>query len=210
MASVDAVNGNRTVNSTTNRAVGGDLGKEAFLQLLVAQMQNQDPLNPTEDKEFIAQLATFSTLEQLQNMNSSMQISQASSLVGKQVTWQEMDNGSLKTYYATVESVRVDGSKVYLVVDSATGKEIEMSQIKLIEDPNASGSSQYGQAAALIDKTVTWYEPNSEAGKDPVEKSGKVASVKIVSGVVYLVMAEKGADGKDITIPLSSIAEVKN
>ena len=47
-----------------------DLGKDAFLQLLVCQMQNQDPMNPNSDTEYVAQLAQFSQLEQLQNLSS--------------------------------------------------------------------------------------------------------------------------------------------
>ena len=44
------------------------MGKDAFLQLLVNQLRNQDPLNPVNDKEFLAQMAQFSTLEQMQNL----------------------------------------------------------------------------------------------------------------------------------------------
>mgnify|MGYP001764861594 CR=1 FL=1 len=48
------------------------LGKDAFLKLLVTQLQNQDPLNPLDDKEFIAQLAQFSSLEQQITMNTNL------------------------------------------------------------------------------------------------------------------------------------------
>ncbi len=76
-------------------ATGDELGKDQFLELLVAQMNNQDPLSPQENGEFIAQLAQFSTVEGIENMNTSMeallsgyqssQALQASSMVGRTV-----------------------------------------------------------------------------------------------------------------------------
>ncbi len=184
----------------------GELGKDAFLKLLVAQLQNQDPLAPAEDKEFIAQLSTFSMLEQMQNMNSSMQATQASSLIGKQVTWQETVDGEQKVFYSTVESVRVAGDQVYLVVDSESGKEIKLSDVKLIEDANGDYTNQIGQASMLIGKIVSWYE-KGEDGK-PVEKSAEATSVKVSQGKVYLVVG-KDADGKDMVISMDSVSSVK-
>ncbi len=74
---------------------GNDLGKNEFLELLVAQMNNQNPLEPQENGEFIGQLAQFSTVEGVEKLNSSMetilsgyqssQALQASSLVGRKV-----------------------------------------------------------------------------------------------------------------------------
>jgi flagellar basal-body rod modification protein FlgD len=81
-----------------SKAFGGNesLGQEAFLKLLVAQLQHQDPLNPQENYEFVAQLAQFSSLEQsigindrldqLALQNQGLQNSQVVSLVGKQAT----------------------------------------------------------------------------------------------------------------------------
>ena len=72
------------------------LDKDVFLNLLITQLQNQDPLNPTDSVEFTAQLAQFSSLEQLANVNdnllelknfqASINNSQAVSLIGKAIT----------------------------------------------------------------------------------------------------------------------------
>lgn len=59
-------------NETTDNKPKNDLDKDAFLRLLTTQLANQDPLNPMEDKEFIAQLAQFSSLEQMQNLNKNL------------------------------------------------------------------------------------------------------------------------------------------
>ncbi len=84
---------NTSINSTKKRVIGTDaLGKDAFMQLLVTQMQYQDPLNPSSDTDYIAQLATFSQLEQLTNLNSSFSSTQAMNLVGKTVTIETTDS----------------------------------------------------------------------------------------------------------------------
>lgn len=62
-----------TTTSSSNRSTNNaDLDKNAFLRLLTVQLANQDPLNPMEDREFIVQLAQFSTLEQIQNLNTTI------------------------------------------------------------------------------------------------------------------------------------------
>ena len=79
-----------------NSSSGSNLDKEDFLLLLVTQFKYQDPLNPMEDKEFISQMSQFSSLEQLMNLNTSMegltsatnnqQMLNATSYIGKQVS----------------------------------------------------------------------------------------------------------------------------
>ncbi len=103
------------------------LGKDDFLKLLIAQLQNQDPTNPMDDREFIAQMATFSSLEQMTNMNQSLQrfvdmqttqsLVQHSELIGEKVKWLQLvdvDEYRQEIQYLenTVTSVRLenDGS----------------------------------------------------------------------------------------------------
>ena len=61
-----------TATSATATAPGGPMGKNQFLKLLIAQMQNQDPMNPMQGDQMAAQLAQFSSLEQLQQINESL------------------------------------------------------------------------------------------------------------------------------------------
>lgn len=85
------VGATNNVNGTNNNAVsntsssGNILGKDDFLKLLITQLKSQDPLDPVDDKQFIAQMAQFSTLEQMQNMNKGMDVLRASNLIGKYV-----------------------------------------------------------------------------------------------------------------------------
>lgn len=73
-------------DATKNKKKSNDsLGKDAFLNLLVCQMQNQDPLNPNTDTEYIAQLATFSQVEEMQNIGKAMDNMRAMTSVGKYV-----------------------------------------------------------------------------------------------------------------------------
>ena len=67
--------------SKAESANGSSMSKDDFLQLLVAQMKYQDPLEPTSNTEYVAQYAQFSQVEQMQNMSQSMDLSRASSLV---------------------------------------------------------------------------------------------------------------------------------
>ena len=90
-----------------------ELGKDAFLQLLVAQMKYQDPLNPTSDTEWISQMATFSSLEEMQNMNTTLTNAQALNLVGKVV----IINSEDRLVAGRVDYVCMQKGKAYLMIN---------------------------------------------------------------------------------------------
>ena len=105
--------------SSVQKSSGSNgMDKDAFLQLLVAQMKYQDPLEPTSNTEYISQYATFSQVEQMQNMAASMELSRASSLVGKLVTVETTDsNGETKQIQGMVEYVTYENNKAYVSID---------------------------------------------------------------------------------------------
>lgn len=82
---VDNVASQTTLQNNTVREARKELGKDDFLKLLVTQLQNQDPLSPMEDTEFIAQMAQFSALEEMSALNRSFEFGSSVSLIGKEV-----------------------------------------------------------------------------------------------------------------------------
>ncbi len=106
MAIIQEVKDGKVVNDTSEststnkngkkKNVDNTMGQEQFLQLLVAQMQYQDPLEPTSNTEWVAQMATFSMVESLNNMQSAFTQQSANSLVGKYVFINDGDNGFVK------------------------------------------------------------------------------------------------------------------
>jgi len=91
---------------------GGALGKDEFLKLLLTQMQNQDPLNPMDNTEMIAQLAQFSALEQMQNLNEQVSASHRDTtlglgvLLGGQEVTVEFADGATPSVTGTLTAVK--------------------------------------------------------------------------------------------------------
>ena len=110
--------------------------KEMFLQLLVAQLRYQDPMNPADSSQFLSQSAQFTALEKMQDVadqTSALLAAQvsfgASSMVGKQVTYLGADGGSVS---GTVESVTYDAHGPMLVVD---GTQVQLGQVQTVGAP---------------------------------------------------------------------------
>jgi flagellar basal-body rod modification protein FlgD len=106
-------------------ASNGELGKDDFLKLFVAQLSHQDPMNPMNDQDMMGQMASFSQLEQITNMaatNQSIATSLASNsavtLIGRTVTYLDQDDF---THTGTVEKVTVTDGKPSLTVAGTDG-----------------------------------------------------------------------------------------
>lgn len=107
-----------TTSKENEKKASNALDKDAFLQLLVAQMKYQDPLEPTSNTEYISQLATFSSLEEMQNLNSAMTLQRASQLVGQYVFMKVTDSNGKTTYpEGTVDYVTYENNKAYLSIN---------------------------------------------------------------------------------------------
>ncbi|QGQ46853.1 flagellar hook assembly protein FlgD [Metabacillus sediminilitoris] len=121
-----------TNKPTTTSTGNSSLGKDEFLKILMTQLQNQDPLNPMQDKEFIAQMAQFSTLEQTTNMASMLEkflniqsdsLLKYSELIGKQVDWKnDEESGS-----GIVKSIKQNGTEIVLELES--GEEVSSNSV---------------------------------------------------------------------------------
>jgi len=112
----DSQNSLKKAKSSDNNG----MDKDAFLQLLVAQMQYQDPLEPTSNTEYISQYAQFSQVEQMQNMASTSELARATSLVGKEVYIKTTDSkGDPKLLYGKVDYVVFENNKAYLAIDES-------------------------------------------------------------------------------------------
>ena len=123
---VDAVVKNGVIEETASEssikkaATKNGMDKDAFLQLLVAQMKYQDPLEPTSNTEYISQYATFSQVEQMQNMASTMELTRASAMVGKLVEVNTVDSaGNARSIQGTVEYVAYENNQAFVSINGA-------------------------------------------------------------------------------------------
>jgi flagellar basal-body rod modification protein FlgD len=141
-------------SAATGGLQGGDLGKEAFLQLLVTQLKNQDPLSPMENTEFIGQLSQFSSLEQLTNISEA---------IGTQSDQTQALNNTMMTNLIG-RNVSVQGSQLQYQEDSTTqmGFDLPVAASITVEIKNSDG------------KTIRTMEMGpKEAGSHIIDWDGK-------------------------------------
>ncbi|WML43705.1 flagellar hook assembly protein FlgD [Neobacillus sp. PS3-40] len=165
------------------------LGKDDFLKILMTQLQNQDPLNPMQDKDFVAQMATFSSLEQMTNMNSTIQklvdseqqnqLISYNQFVGKDVTWHKLATSDDSNAPQTVEqgtgkvvSIQFKDNSVQFKLEDGTT--LDPANISQVNETTTENSLL--QASLLIGKKVTYLDEQKE------ERSAMVKSVSFKDG----------------------------
>jgi flagellar basal-body rod modification protein FlgD len=203
------------------------LGKEDFLHLLITQLQNQDPLSPTDHTEFTAQLAQFSSLEQLSNVNDNLEQlqnfqastnnSQAVSLLGKEITTkgnflQLTDGGPVGCDF----SLSGDAATVVTSVYDSTGGFVKSFENKnLVAGQNTlfwDGTDQDGNPTA--GGSYTFEIQAADANKQNIETetffTGTVNTVTFENNIPFLISGgQKIALGDVIrvTAPENSIED---
>ena len=116
------------------RKVGSQLGKEDFLLLLVTQMQYQDPLSPADNTDFVAQLAQFSALEQMSNLNQTVSNNSAYALIGQEVLIRHTTStGDIQEVQGTVQKVSIRNGSAYVTVD---GQDFLYDEVVEVIDQN--------------------------------------------------------------------------
>jgi len=192
---VDRVSSGLSSGALT-QAMGGNkaMGQEAFLKLLVAQLQNQDPLNPQENHEFVAQLAQFSTLEQsvginerldqLALQNQGMQNSQIVGLVGKDATVK----GSIVT---------LSGQGAIVPVSFTLEKPAEEATIVIRDAAGRNVRTIPVSARAAGTVTVTWNGQSDTGNPQP-------------AGPYQVSVTAKNADGGPVPLTQQSTGRIES
>lgn len=178
------------------------VNSDTFLSLLVAEMTNQDPMEPTSNTEFVTQMAQFTSLQYSKDAATYSQSNYASSLVGKTVTASKMDGSKQVTKTGVVQSVMKNGDKYTLKID---GVSFELSNITSISETASSDNSGaaantslgelIAKASMMIGMSAT-VNPTVEGGS--MLDSGLITSIQVKDGQVRVIINDKGYALDDI------------
>jgi flagellar basal-body rod modification protein FlgD len=189
-------------SATKSSTASSDLDKDAFLSLLMAQLQYQDPLDPMDNTEMVAQLAQFSSLEQISNLNTTMTNSASYSMIGKYVYAEYYDetNHQTTSVEGYVDSVTMVNGEAKLVIGD---KKVAYDDVKNVYDSatdytqQINGNIVNSQALELVGKTVQALTTDDDGNvSDYVE--GKVDYVTFVNDSPVLHIGGKEVYASDV------------
>jgi flagellar basal-body rod modification protein FlgD len=201
MAAVSSINSGTTSSTQTKNTI---MGKDDFLKMLIAQLKNQDPLNPLDGSNFAAQLAQFSSLEQLQNMNTQLQTLgtsfsslnnvQAANLIGNEVSAKgnttTVEGSTNILYYNLPGDVKQGTVKIYNAQGTLM-KTFSFGSQKAGINSLAWNSSNVSAGTYTFDVSATDSSGNDVSVTSMV--TGKVTGATFKNNVPYLTV-----NGQDI------------
>lgn len=215
----ELVGGNRTADGSTRVGSGEELGKSQFLELMIAQMSHQDPLDPAKNEDFIAQLAQFSTVEGIENLNTSFaamaaslqssMATDAAALVGRRVVV-PTNTASLESEGGIVGSIEVPRGSAEIIVDITSASGELVRRINLGAQPAGrldfgwDGTLPGGSASPAGFYNVTAYGTfDGERAELTVNMPDRVVSVSLGMNGVTANLAGGGS------VPASQIKEIQ-
>jgi flagellar basal-body rod modification protein FlgD len=150
---LNGISNSDPIYAAASTAPSSQLDKNAFLKLLVKQMQSQDPLDPSDSTQYVSQLAQFSSLEEMQNLNQNLvgmaalqqnnallsQLTQSSALIGKTVKWTDADTGAQST--GEVSAVKLQSGAALLEID---GHDVPLAWVDMVQDPMTDAGTTPG------------------------------------------------------------------
>ncbi|WP_406544219.1 flagellar hook assembly protein FlgD [Pseudobutyrivibrio sp.] len=194
-ASQDATKANTNIStSKTAETKDGGYTEEMFMKLLVAEMQYQDPLEPTDNSQYVAQLASFTQIEAIQAVQADMKNIQGNSMVGKMVALIDDDNVEI---HGRVDYVRTDDDGQLLA--SVNNKEYPVEKIKSIMDET------YYNAVLVADTILA--DISKLPTKDLLTLGDEEDVVKVATMINSLDAYTKGFLGKDVTEYVQSLVD---
>lgn len=181
-----------------------DLSMTTFLNLLVTQLQNQDPLKPMDDSSFYAQLAQLGQVQGMEKLNSSADLGQAQELMGKTVSATRPTSSESgkqgETFTGTVSKIIFKNGNQYLGVTEANGGTVEV-QISAIQSviPTVDVASM----SSLIGKTVGASVTTNGTTSTVI---GTVQGISSQDGTAYAQV--KTSDGSTVAVPVSALQQI--
>ncbi len=202
------INGTGTSTSTstvTTKATA--LGRDDFLKMLVAQLKNQDPLNPASGTDFAAQLAQFSSLEQLNNLNDGI----------KNLGLYQMNSGSLQAVSLIGKEVSTSGGNTFTVSGGTVNLQYRLASnaenvtVSVLDSSGAAVETiQMGAQSAGLNQVswtgpdgtysyrVTTLESDGSVSNGETLLTGNVAAVSFRDGSIYLTVEGQEVSFNDV------------
>ena len=193
---------------------GNEMDKDAFLRILTAELSNQNPDNAKDSTQYVAQMAQFASLEQMTNLNSTVRLNSANSLIGKIVGLNLTDYKGIP-YSGIVQGVSKTGSNVVLNVQVNRNGKNEIMQVDLSDVVDVMDKPDYSQqslnenlllltSSSMIGKNAEFSDKDSNGSN----YKGTINGVFIDGSTVKFKVLVNGSN-ETVDLPYTSLKSVQ-